>query len=290
MIKLKENLIKIWIYFSLFIFLVIIIKIFSFLIFNGISEINLEFLMENPKGIPLGAEGGIKNAILGSFALMLLSMFFALILGVSCAVYNTVYCKNKVINVIIRLIVQCISSIPSIILGLFVYGFFIVSLNLPSSLLTGAITLGLMIFPFIEIKTEKSINDIDKQCIQDSDALGISKSSMCRKLILPAIKNNIIADSILAGSYAMGATAPILMTGVVYMADSPKSLFKPVMALPFHLHMLLGQAVKTEKAYATALVLLSILIILNILSEIIMRNIGGKIVEYLGSKKSKHFI
>lgn len=287
---LKENIIRLWIYLSLFIFLAIVLRIFSFLFLNGISGISLEFLLENPKGIPLGELGGIRNAILGSFALMLLSVFFALILGVCTAIYNTVYCDIKAINIFIRLTVQCISSIPSIVLGLFVYGFFIVSLNLPSSLLTAAIALGLMVFPFIEIKTEKAIRDIDSQCIKDSAALGVGKSYMCRRLILPSIRNNIIADSILAGSYALGATAPILMTGAVYMAEAPKSIFKPIMALPFHLHMLLGQAVSEKKAYATALVLLFILIIFNILAEIIIRNIGGKAVEYIRGKVFKHSV
>lgn len=285
MIRFKDNLIKLFAFASIFIVMTAIFLIFSFVFFNGISGINLKFLTENPKGMPLGVDGGIRNAIIGSFLLMILSMFFSTVLGICFAIYNKIFCESKIIKMLLSFLIQCISSIPSIIIGLFVYGFFIVTLNIPKSLFTASIALSLMVFPFVELNVEKLIEEFDRQCIRDSYALGIDKIYMCRKLILPTISNKIVSISILAGSYAAGATAPLLLTGVVFMAK-PSGLFNPVMALPFHLHMLLSQSVATKKAYATAMVLIGLLIILNLLSEIIMRNIGGKIVEYIRNKKS----
>lgn len=285
MIKFKDFCVKLWIYFSFFILITVVGYIFYFLISKGISHIDLTFLTENPKGLPLGVEGGIYQSLVGSFFLMLLSMLFSGILGLSCAVYNVVFNKSKLINLLITLSVQCVSSIPSIIIGLFVYGFFIVTLKIPQSLLAASIALSIMVFPFVEIQTEKAINDIDKQFIKDSYSLGIDKTYMCINLILPLIKKNTVSTLLLAGSYAMGATAPLLLTGVVFITKST-SLLKPVMALPFHLHMLLSQSVATEKAYATALVLIFILLIIHILSELIIRNVGGKLIEYITDKKS----
>lgn len=285
MIRFKDNLIKLFAFASIFIVMTAIFLIFSFVFFNGISGINIKFLMENPKGMPLGVDGGIRNAIIGSFLLMVLSMFFSTVLGICFAIYNKIFCKSKIIKMLLSFLIQCISSIPSIIIGLFVYGFFIVTLNIPKSLFTASIALSLMVFPFVELNVEKLIEEFDRQSIRDSYALGIDKIYMCRKLILPTISNKIVSISILAGSYAIGATAPLLLTGVVFMAK-PSGLFNPIMALPFHLHMLLSQSVATEKAYATAMVLIGLLIILNLLSEIIMRNIGGKLVEYIRNKKS----
>ncbi|MCK6130491.1 PstA family ABC transporter permease [Parvimonas micra] len=285
MIRFKDNLIKLFAFASIFIVMTAIFLIFSFVFLNGISGINIKFLTENPKGMPLGVDGGIRNAIIGSFLLMVLSMFFSTVLGICFAIYNKIFCKSKIIKMLLSFLIQCISSIPSIIIGLFVYGFFIVTLNIPKSLFTASIALSLMVFPFVELNVEKLIEEFDRQSIRDSYALGIDKIYMCRKLILPTISNKIVSISILAGSYAAGATAPLLLTGVVFMAK-PSGLFNPVMALPFHLHMLLSQSVATEKAYATAMVLIGLLIILNLLSEIIMRNIGGKIVEYIRNKKS----
>lgn len=285
MIRFKDKLIKLFAFVSIFIVITAIFLIFSFVFFNGISGINIKFLTENPKGMPLGVDGGIRNAIIGSFLLMVLSMFFSTVLGICFAIYNKIFCKSKIIKMLLSFLIQCISSIPSIIIGLFVYGFFIVTLNIPKSLFTASIALSLMVFPFVELNVEKLIEEFDRQSIRDSYALGIDKIYMCRKLILPTIFNKIVSISILAGSYAVGATAPLLLTGVVFMAK-PSGLFNPIMALPFHLHMLLSQSVATEKAYATAMVLIGLLIILNLLSEIIMRNIGGKIVEYIRNKKS----
>lgn len=281
--KFKDYLIKAWIYISVILVAFIILNIVYFIVSKGISEINIKFFTENPKGMPLGVDGGIKGSIIGSFLLMILSMIFSGILGVSLAIYNVIYCKSKILKTFINLVVQCISSIPSIIIGLFVYGFFIVTLRIPQSLLTASIALAIMVFPFVEIKVEKSLKDVDFKLIRDSYSLGVEKTYMCRKLILPTISKDILSTILLAGSYAIGATAPLLLTGVVFMSGKV-SLMKPVMALPFHLHMLLSQSVGTEKSYATALVLIFILIILHILSELILRNIGGKIIEYIRNK------
>ena len=106
---------------------------------------------------------------------------------------------------------------------------------------------------------------------------------MIRKLVMPMISRNIITISLLAGSYAIGATAPLLLTGAVFMNNSV-GLFKPVTALPFHLHMLLSQSIAIEKAYATALVLIMILIILHILAYVVLVFSGGKIVEHITNK------
>ncbi len=284
----KDILVKSLIYICAMTVIFIACYIVYYIIINGISEINIDFLLKNPEGIPPGKEGGIKNAIKGSVFLMIISIVFSLLLGVSCGIYRIVYCNSKIIYTIIGLIIQCISSIPSIIIGLFVYGFFIVTLNIPKSMLTAGISLGIMVFPFAERRIEKIILDIDRKIIRESNSLGVDKDYMCRKLILPIIKRDIISVAILAGSHAIGATAPILLTGAVFTGGSSDKLLQPVMALPFHLNMLLGQTALHGKAYATAFVLICILIILHVLSEIILNKAGGKIIEYIGNKRCKH--
>ena len=259
------------------------LKIFYFLISKGISSVNLKFLTQNPQGLPLGTTGGIKSSIIGSFWLMIIAMGISTLLGVFCAIYRVFYCKSKILKSVISLIIQCIASIPSIIIGMFVYGFFIVTLNISKSLLTAAIALSLIVFPFVEVNIEKSIAEINKNTIKDSFSLGIDKTYMIRKLVMPMISRNIITISLLAGSYAIGATAPLLLTGAVFMNNSI-SLFKPVTALPFHLHMLLSQSIAIEKAYATALVLIMILIILHILAYVVLVFSGGKLVEHITNK------
>lgn len=283
MTKFKDFLIKLWVYLSFAVVFLFVFKIFYFLISKGISSVNLEFLTQNPQGLPLGTTGGIKSSIIGSFWLMIIAMGISTLLGVFCAIYRVFYCKSKILKSVISLIIQCIASIPSIIIGMFVYGFFIVTLNISKSLLTAAIALSLIVFPFVEVNIEKSIAEINKNTIKDSFSLGIDKTYMIRKLVMPMISRNIITISLLAGSYAIGATAPLLLTGAVFMNNSI-SLFKPVTALPFHLHMLLSQSIAIEKAYATALVLIMILIILHILAYVVLVFSGGKLVEHITNK------
>ncbi|MCS4454635.1 phosphate ABC transporter permease PstA [Clostridium botulinum] len=245
--------------------------IIAYVFKNGIHTINKDFLLDNPKGMPLGKGGGIFPAIVGSLLLMFISSITASILGIATAVYLTLYNKNKKIDSIIHIIIHSISGIPSIVLGLFGYSFLVFSLDLGVSLLAGAITLSIMIFPYIEVVTEKAIEEVDKKLIVSSYSLGIDKTYTFFKIILPQCIEEIVSGIMLSGGFAMGATAPIMLTSAVISAPTPDSIMSPVMALSYHLYILISQGISMENAYGTAFVLMSILIILNFLSMLIVR-------------------
>ena len=266
--KIKDYILKSWIAISTIIVFTVVIFIFVYIFKNGFSSINLEFIFSSPKGMPIGSEGGIFPAIVGSLFLMLIACIVASILAISTSIYIIFYCKSKRIESIIHLIVQSMAGIPSIILGLFGYTLFVLNLRLGRSLLSGGITLGIMIFPYIQVRVEKTLVEVGENIIGASYALGLSKSYTIYKLILPLCRADIISAITMAGGYAMGAAAPIILTGAVIFAPIPKSLSSPVMALPFHLYILTGEGISLEKAYGTALVLIIILLILNIFSLI----------------------
>lgn len=247
----------------------VVIYIFGYIFKNGIGSINLEFIFSDPKGMPIGSEGGVFPAIVGSLFLMLIACIFASILAISTSIYTVFYCRSKRIESIIHLIVQSMAGIPSIVLGLFGYTLLVLHLRLGRSLLSGGITLGIMIFPYIEVRVEKTLREVDKAIIGSSYALGVSKAHTISKLILPLCKADIISAITMAGGFAMGASAPIILTAAVIFAPIPKSLFAPVMALPFHLYILTGEGISLEKAYGTALVLIMILLIINITSVVL---------------------
>ena len=267
--KIKNLLLKIWILLSTIIVLAVVTYIFGYIFKNGFSSISLDFIFSEPKGRPIGSEGGIFPAIVGSLYLMLIACVFASILAISTSIYTVFYCESKRIENIIHLIVQSMAGIPSIILGLFGYTLLVLNLSLGRSLLSGGITLGIMIFPYIEVRIEKTLREVDQDLIGSSYALGMSKSYTIYKLVLPLCKADIISAITLAGGYAMGASAPIISTAAVISAPIPKSLSSPVMALPFHLYILTGEGISLEKAYGTALVLLMLLLILNIVSLVL---------------------
>ena len=269
--SLKDVLLLLWYFLSTFLVIFIVFFIIAYVIKNGIHIINKDFLLHNPKGMPLGKEGGIFPAIVGSLLLMFISSITASILGIATAVYLTLYNKNKKIDGIIHIIIHSISGIPSIVLGLFGYSFFVLFLNLGVSLLAGAITLSIMIFPYIEVVAEKAIEEVDKKLIVSSYSLGIDKTYTFFKIILPQCIEEIMSGIMLSGGFAMGATAPIMLTSAVISAPTPDSIMSPVMALSYHLYILISQGISMENAYGTAFVLMSILIILNFLSMLIIR-------------------
>lgn len=267
--KIQDNIFKLWIILSTIIVCSIILFIFGYIFKRGLGSINMEFISSNPKGIPLGSEGGILPAIAGSLLLMLLACFFASILAISTAIYTVFYCSSKKISDLIHLIVQCMAGVPSIILGMFGYTLLIMNFKMNRSLLTAGITLGIMIFPYIEVRVEKILNEISSDIINSSYILGVSKCYTIFKLVLPICRSDIISTILLAGGFAMGATAPIILTGAVIFAPIPRSIFSPIMALPFHLYILTGEGISLDKAYGTAAILIMILLLINILSLIL---------------------
>lgn len=132
-----------------------------------------------------------------------------------------------------------------------------------------------MIFPYIEVLSEKSIREVDKNLILSSYALGIDKSYTFIHIILQQCKGEIISGIIMSGGFAMGAAAPVMLTSAVVAAPNPDSLFSPVMALPYHLYILISQGISLQKAYGTALVLIIMLILLNLLAALLSKRKRG---------------
>lgn len=267
--KLKELLFKGWLLASTAAVLVTLVFIFGYIFKHGIPSVSLDFILSSPKGIPLGTEGGIFPAIAGSLALFVVACTFAGILALSTAVYLVFYCQSQRIEALAHMVIQCLAGIPSIVIGLFGYSLLVVNLNLGRSLLAAGITLGIMIFPFIEVRVEKTLREAGHHLIVSSYALGVSKTYTLFKLILPICLGDIVSAVTLAGGFAMGAAAPIILTGAVIFAPVPDSLLAPVMALPFHLYILTNEGVSLEKAYATALVLITLVFAINIVSVIL---------------------
>ncbi len=267
--KIKDKIFILWIVFSTCIVIATVLFILGYIFNKGLGAINLKFIFDRPRGIPLGVEGGVLPAIVGSLLLMFFACLFASFFAISTAIYTVFYCKSKKASDIIHLIIQCMAGVPSIVLGMFGYTLLVMYLRINRSLLTASITLAIMIFPYIEVRVEKILKEIDTSIIISSYALGVSKFHTIYKLVLPIYRADITSAILLAGGFAMGATAPIILTGAVIFAPIPKSILSPVMALPFHLYILTGEGISLEKAYGTSAILIILLLIINIISFII---------------------
>ena len=237
---------------------------FLYIFYKGYKVISPSFLLEAPKGMVLGEEGGIFPAITGSLAFSLTALVLSGLPSLFTAIFMVFYAKEGRVKESLHFFIHLLSGVPSIVLGLFSYSFFVYQLKLGRSVLSGAIALAIMIFPFMEIRMEKIFEEVPKSYLQSSESLGCSKGYAIRRLVLPYTLPELLSTMLLAFCFALGATPPILFTGGVAFAKSPTSLLSPAMALPLHLYLLLVQGGSSlSRAYGTALVMLFLLLIGN---------------------------
>ncbi len=258
----------------------ILFWILGFIVYNGIGVISWEFLTTSPtEGM---TSGGIFPAIVGTLCLVVGSMIFAFPLGVMSAIYTNEYAGNGWIISFIRIMTNNLASIPSIVFGLFGMALFVNTLGFGDSILAGSLTLGLLVLPLVIRTTEEALKAVPDSYRTGSLALGASKLQTIRKVVLPLAFPNIITGLILSIGRVSGETAPILFTVAAYFLPKlPSSIFDQVMALPYHLYVIATSGTDIEAslpfAYGTALVLISIVLLMNLLASIIRRHFGKKV-------------
>ena len=273
---LKAQAIKIWAYVSIALVCVSILFLFGYIFYKGSSVISWSFITQMPRGAVLGQEGGIWPAIMGSLYFTGTAVILGGIPAVATAVYLVFFCKTKQVYATMHFILKSIAGLPSIVLGLFAYSLLVKTLGLGRSILAGGVALAIMILPFIEARAEKALNEVPREFIYASEALGCSRFYTFRKIILPACWHELVAGMVLGACFAMGATAPIIFTGGVAFAAAPTSVFEPAMALPLHLYLLLAQGTSMPQVYGTAFVLMVIVLVANMLVTIFVRGRHSK--------------
>lgn len=259
--KIRNMLVKIWAYGGMLITASLVLFLFIYVFYKGSGIISWEFLSQPPKGAVLGEEGGIWPAIAGSLCFTGTAVVLGGIPAAACALYLNFYCRSSRLNRIIQEAIQCISGIPSIVLGLFAYSFLVKGLGWGRCILSASTALAIMILPFIEVRAEKAFREIDKNLILSSYALGCSRFYTIWNIVLPACRGELVSGMILGGCYAMGATAPLIFTGAVAYSGLPTDLRKPAMALPMHLYLLVAQGeTSMDMAYGTAFVMMALIL------------------------------
>lgn len=258
----------------------ILLIILTFLIVKGIGVISWDFITEMPKeGM---TEGGIFPAIIGTLILVAGSMLFAFPIGVMAAIYLNEYVKDGWIKRFIKLMTNNLAGIPSIVFGLFGMALFVNKLEFGDSILAGSLTLGLLALPVVIRTTEEALKAVDSTFRQASLGLGATKWQTTRKVVLPIAFPNIITGLILSIGRVSGETAPILFTVAAYFLPKlPTGVFDQVMALPYHLYVISTSGTNIEKsremAYGTALVLIIIVLLSNILASRLRKYFGKKV-------------
>lgn len=246
----------------------------GFILVRGYKAINWTFLTQPP--IEAMTKGGIFPAILGTFYLTLGAILIALPLGVASAIYLNEYAREGKLVRIIRLGINNLAGVPSVVFGLFGMGLFVVFLGFGSSILSGSLTLGFLILPVIIGASEEALKAVPQTYREASLALGGTRWQTIYRIVLPAALPGILTGSILGIGRAAGETAPIMFTAAAfYMARLPSSVFDEVMALPYHIYVLATAGTHIEETrhlqYGTALVLIALVLGINLIA-IIMRS------------------
>jgi phosphate transport system permease protein len=233
---------------------------------NGASVLSWEFLTQSPReGM---TQGGILPAIIGTFLVSLITIIFAVPLGMFSAIYLNEYARQGKLVRFIRLSIRNLSGVPSIVYGLFGVALFVRFFHLGASVLSAGMTLGLLTLPWTITASEEALKTVPKSFRDGALALGATKWQAIRTNVLPYAIPGMLTGAILGLARAAGETAPILFTGAAFFLPFiPKSLFDQFMALPYHLYILATQHQDIARvrpiAYGTGLVLIALILCLN---------------------------
>jgi phosphate transport system permease protein len=240
-----------------------------FLVARGWRAINWTFLTQPP--IDSMTKGGILPCIVGTLCLSIGAILVALPIGVSSAIYLNEYARPGRVVRIIRLGINNLAGVPSVVFGLFGLAFFVVYLNMGVSIVAGALTLGALTLPVIIGSTEEALRAVPDTYREASLGLGATKWQTIYRVVLPTALPGILTGTILGVSRAAGETAPIMFTAAVFYTPSlPTSIFDEIMALPYHIYVLATAGTEIEATrplqYGTALVLIVLVLGLNLIA------------------------
>jgi phosphate transport system permease protein len=248
-----------------------LLVVISFLVMNGWRAINWQFLTQAPYDSM--TKGGILPCIVGTLVLSLSAIIIALPIGVSSAIYLNEYAKPGKIVRIIRLGINNLAGVPSVVFGLFGLALFVVWMGFGVSILSGALTLAAMTLPVIIGASEEALRNVPNTYREASLGLGATKWQTIYRVVLPSALPGILTGAILGISRVAGETAPIMFTAAVFSTPTlPTSIFDEIMALPYHIYALATEGTEIEATrhiqYGTALVLIFLVLGLNLLAII----------------------
>jgi phosphate transport system permease protein len=253
--------------------------ILFFMFKNGIGAINWTFLSQPP--IDSMTRGGILPCIVGTLALSLGAIVIAMPIGVASAIYLNEYARPGKALRIIRLGINNLAGVPSIVFGLFGLALFVVYFKMGVSIAAGALTLGAMTLPVIIGSTEEALRAVPDTYREASLGLGATKWQTIYRVVLPAAMPGILTGGILGISRAAGETAPIMFTAAVFFTPTmPTSIFDEVMALPYHIYVLATAGTEIAKTrplqYGTALVLIALVLGMNLVAIVYRSHLRKK--------------
>ncbi|MGB4985602.1 MAG: phosphate ABC transporter permease PstA [Erysipelotrichaceae bacterium] len=261
--KIESVLLKTITYVAMGITISSLVAVIGYILYKGLPHINLnlfafEYTTQNLSLFP---------AIINTIIMVVLTLVIAVPFGVISAIYLVEYAKKGSMFVkIVQLTTETLQGIPSIVYGLFGSLFFVTVVFKRLSIISGALTLAIMILPLIMRSSEEALKSVPNSFREGSYGLGAGKLRTIIKIVLPYATNGILAGIILAIGRIVGETASLIYTAGA-VAKVPNSIFDSGETLAIHMYKLWNEGLNTEASYATAVVLLIVVLIINVSSE-----------------------
>ncbi|HOJ32740.1 MAG TPA: phosphate ABC transporter permease PstA [Candidatus Hydrogenedentes bacterium] len=245
----------------------VLIFIIGHVLVKGIPVLSFRFLFSNPED--MGRAGGIFPTLVGSVLLPAVALVFAVPLGIGTAVFLTEYTRESKITAAIRFGADCLAGIPSIIFGLFGFIFFVTVLRMGWCILSGGLTLAMMVLPTIIRTTEEAIRAVPYAYREVSFSLGATRWRTVWRVVLPNALPGIVTGIILSLGRSIGETAAVIFTAGSSLR-MPSSLFDSVRTMSVHFYILAREGISSENAYGTAAVLVLAVLMVNGISYWLM--------------------
>jgi len=245
----------------------VLVFIVFFILEKGLPILSREFLFDKPRD--MGKAGGIFPTIVATIILPLVAIALALPLGVGTAIYLTEYTRESRLTRIIRFGNDCLAGIPSIIFGLFGFIFFVTLLEMGWSLLSGGLTLALMILPTIIRTSEEAIKAVPNAYREVSFSLGATRWRTIRRVVLPNALPGILTGVMLGIGRSIGETAAVIFTAGASLR-LPHSLFDSTRTMSVHFYILAREGLSSQNAYGTAAVLILSVLMVNAVAYLLM--------------------
>ncbi len=270
--EFKDNVLRVFIWLAAALTVGFLFWIIWYILSNGLRHVDWAFVTDNYTRT--GDEHGIFPMIISTIYMVVASIAVAAPMGIMTAIYLTEYAKvgSKLVKVI-RFCTESLAGIPSIIFGLFGMTFFVVILGLGFSILSGALTLSILILPVIIRTTEEALMAVPQTYREGSYGLGASKIYTIWRLILPSAIPGILTSVILSIGRVIGESAPVFLTAGM-VARVPDSLLDSGRTLTVHLYKLTTELFTIEEwnqAYGTATVLIVVVLLINMVTKLIAK-------------------
>ena len=268
--KFKENILKLLIYLSAIFTVGALAIIVGYIFVKGIGKLNLNFLTSDYSS---SGDGGILPMIVSTVYMVGVSILIATPIGVLAAIYMQEYAKQGKLVKTIRFATESLAGIPSIIYGLFGGIFFVTVLKLSFSILSGALTVSIIILPLIIRTTEEALKTVPRSYREASLALGSTKFQTLYKVVLPSAVPGILSGIILSVGRVIGESAAIFLTAGT-VAQMPLGIFDSARTLTVHAYLLTKESGDIQTAAALGIVLIFIVLVLNTIAKTIAKKLN----------------